>query len=351
MNDKELQEAFIQFLAQKSGAKTQKDLEKYIQSLGEDGLKKAYSEFAEIIQSQTKKAAHGAKLNYIKQLKHTCNDDEELVFFKRGGSIGCGCKKKKVSKKSDGGNMEDPIKRFRKRPIAEEDTIHTKKGIRDLSGKHPQYPRFNFKEATKEEHDRASEKDYNAGRADHNMNPNIKSNFNKNYGKNEKNYSNRLKKFQEGGKTRYNEFSMWDLVPLVGTYRDIVRAYDNPTAGNITTAVISGLADAASLGTAGTAIKVGAKANKIRKALKANKYLPVDTEKLVYTRIVPNGRTITRAGLEVPDYSFSVRTLPRVVNDATPAVMTNTANIFGKPLTHSFFTDYANKNTTRKASK
>lgn len=43
MNEQELQQAFLQFLAQQAGAKTQQELEQVIQQLGEDGLKKAYA--------------------------------------------------------------------------------------------------------------------------------------------------------------------------------------------------------------------------------------------------------------------------------------------------------------------
>ena len=39
MNEQELQQAFIQFLAQKTGAKDQQELESAIQQLGEEGLK------------------------------------------------------------------------------------------------------------------------------------------------------------------------------------------------------------------------------------------------------------------------------------------------------------------------
>lgn len=42
------------------------------------------------------KAAHGAKLNYIKSLKHICPEGEELVYYKEGGSVKCGCKGKKM---------------------------------------------------------------------------------------------------------------------------------------------------------------------------------------------------------------------------------------------------------------
>lgn len=96
MNDKELQQAFIQFLAKKSGAKDQAELEKYIKSLGEDGLKQAYAEFTQLMQKSAQKAAHGAKLQYIKKLKNQCADDEELVYYKKGGAIKCGCKKKET---------------------------------------------------------------------------------------------------------------------------------------------------------------------------------------------------------------------------------------------------------------
>lgn len=50
---------------------------------------------AEIKKRLTAKAAHGAKLDYIKSLKHVCPEGQELVYFKKGGSVTCGCKKKK----------------------------------------------------------------------------------------------------------------------------------------------------------------------------------------------------------------------------------------------------------------
>lgn len=102
MKDKELQKQFINFLQQKSGAKTQKELENYIKDLKQQGkLEDVYKEFTnkmtEEQNKQTRKALHGAKLNYIKGLKHICNDDEELVYYKKGGSIDCGCVKKQLT--------------------------------------------------------------------------------------------------------------------------------------------------------------------------------------------------------------------------------------------------------------
>ena len=58
-------------------------------------LEQALGMFMEEVQAQkTRAAKHGAKLNYLKTLKHKCAEDEELYYYKTGGSIGCGCKKK-----------------------------------------------------------------------------------------------------------------------------------------------------------------------------------------------------------------------------------------------------------------
>ena len=59
-------------------------------------LEQALGQFIQEIQQQQKlqAARHGIKLQYIKKLKHQCADDEELYYYKKGGSIDCGCKKK-----------------------------------------------------------------------------------------------------------------------------------------------------------------------------------------------------------------------------------------------------------------
>lgn len=88
MNEQELQQAFIQFLAQKTGAKSQQELEAIIQQMGEEGLKQAYAEFMQTMQQQQVRAAKfGAKLNYIKQLRGQCPDGYEVKYFKNGGGM------------------------------------------------------------------------------------------------------------------------------------------------------------------------------------------------------------------------------------------------------------------------
>lgn len=51
----------------------------------------------------TKQAKHGTKLEYIRSLKSICNEDEELVYMKKGGKVCPVCQKKKVQKEKCGG--------------------------------------------------------------------------------------------------------------------------------------------------------------------------------------------------------------------------------------------------------
>ena len=68
-------------------------------------------------QAQTTKALHGAKLNYFKSLKHQCAEDEEVVYYKKGGSVTCGCKKKEnggeVKKNCGGSTIVTKFKKMR----------------------------------------------------------------------------------------------------------------------------------------------------------------------------------------------------------------------------------------------
>ena len=113
MNEQELQQAFIQFLAQKTGAKTQQELEQVIQQLGEDGLKKAYAEFMQMMQQQQVQAAKfGAKLNYIRSLRGQCPDGYELQYYKSGGQL---CKKciRKQMMQEVGDVPQNPVDQFK----------------------------------------------------------------------------------------------------------------------------------------------------------------------------------------------------------------------------------------------
>ena len=116
MDEQQLQQAFIQFLAQKTGAKTQEELESVIQQMGEEGLKQAYAEFMQLLQQQQVRAARfGAKLNYIKSLRGQCPDGYEISYYKIGGTLCKKCMKKQQEKsmKNGGTAPKDAIDEFK----------------------------------------------------------------------------------------------------------------------------------------------------------------------------------------------------------------------------------------------
>ena len=91
------QQEFIAYLKKKY-----KDLdEKKLKQLKESGqLEKDVAEFKKAKEqaqkAQTQKAAHGAKLDYIKAISHKCPEGQELYYFKVGGKVKCGCIGKKL---------------------------------------------------------------------------------------------------------------------------------------------------------------------------------------------------------------------------------------------------------------
>lgn len=92
MDEKQLQQAFMQYLAQISGAKTQQELEQFVQKLGKQGLQQEYQKFIQLMQRQkAQKAQHGAKLAYISKLNGlTCPEGSKLEYYQKGGKF---CKK------------------------------------------------------------------------------------------------------------------------------------------------------------------------------------------------------------------------------------------------------------------
>lgn len=108
---KEQQEQIMQAFAQWA---QEKGID--IQQIQQDtnSLEQALVQFIQETQQQQVQAAkHGAKLKYIKSLKNMCEEDEELYYYKKGGSLGCGCRKKE-----NGGEIEKvqegAIARFKK---------------------------------------------------------------------------------------------------------------------------------------------------------------------------------------------------------------------------------------------
>lgn len=114
MEEQQLQQAFLQYLMQQTGAKDQQQLEQVIQQLGEEGLKQAYSKFLQEMQQQQVQAAKfGAKLNYIRRLNGQCPDGTEMTYFKVGGKLCKKCMQVKQNRKEQENESDNPIDAFK----------------------------------------------------------------------------------------------------------------------------------------------------------------------------------------------------------------------------------------------
>ncbi len=86
--EQEERQAFLQYLAEKTGAQNQQELEKILQQLGKEGIQKAYAAFQQ--ERQARKARFGAKLDYIRSLRGLCPRGMRTEYYKAGGKV---CKK------------------------------------------------------------------------------------------------------------------------------------------------------------------------------------------------------------------------------------------------------------------
>ena len=160
LTDKEQQELdnFKKWLeAKKYSPKNKDEVKKYYAEYQRDKAKAKNSK------TQTREAAHGTKLNYFKSLKNQCAEDEEVVYFKKGGSVKCGCKKKedggeiakaqkgtavekfKAMKMQKAGKVRTKAEQDRINKQSEEDAINGTYGMSQKQIKH-----FNNPKVTKE---------------------------------------------------------------------------------------------------------------------------------------------------------------------------------------------------------
>ena len=122
MDTKGLQKEFINWCKSKNKQPKSEDETKqlfvaFMKEKHPEEYKQAVQNQQKQQQAQAKKAAHGTKLNYFKSLKNQCAEDEEVVYFKKGGSVKCGCKKKEdggeIAKAQKGTKAQDLFKKRR----------------------------------------------------------------------------------------------------------------------------------------------------------------------------------------------------------------------------------------------
>ena len=122
MDTKGLQKEFINWCKNKNKSPKSEDETKqlfiaFMKEKHPDEYKQAVQNQHKQQQQKAAKAAHGAKLNYFKTLKNQCPEGEEVVYFKKGGSVKCGCKKKedggKIAKAQEETKAQDLFKKRR----------------------------------------------------------------------------------------------------------------------------------------------------------------------------------------------------------------------------------------------
>lgn len=90
---------------------------KQIMEAAKKGDEKAL-QIAKLIEQEIQaiqKDKQGAKINYIRHLKGKCPEGEELVYFKKGGLMTCGCQKKQNGAKLEKVNAVEKFKRRRRK--------------------------------------------------------------------------------------------------------------------------------------------------------------------------------------------------------------------------------------------
>ena len=148
MDTKGLQKEFINWCKSKNKQpKSEDETKQLFIAFMKEKHPEEYKAAMENQQKQAQKALHGAKLNYFKSLKNQCAEDEEVVYYKKGGSVRCGCKKKEeggeVVKAQDGAvakfkarNAQLKKKEEEKKPSS---TQQPKKEIKEGWDKHGNY--------------------------------------------------------------------------------------------------------------------------------------------------------------------------------------------------------------------
>lgn len=128
MDTKGLQKEFIAWCkANKKSPKSEQETKQlfvsFMKEKHPEEYKAAVANQQKQQQQQAQKAAHGAKLNYFKSLKNQCAEDEEVVYYKKGGSVTCGCKKKEQGGEVPTAKCGSAVEKFKARKAQKGDTL------------------------------------------------------------------------------------------------------------------------------------------------------------------------------------------------------------------------------------
>lgn len=146
------QELFSAYLIKLFKPKSQQEFEDTISKLSEREINEIYKQYKSMENNQTIMAKMGAKINYISRLQGKCPEGYEVERFMAGGCVKCrrkamaeGSKAMDVFKDKCGGKAKRRIKKNEngnKIAVNKTDTVHTSKGIYNVSNKKLPYKKM-----------------------------------------------------------------------------------------------------------------------------------------------------------------------------------------------------------------
>lgn len=146
MNDE--QKAFTAYLIKVLNPKDAADFEDKVAQLSENDLKEFYKQYKAMEGNQISMAKLGAKLSYVQTLRGECPEGYEVEKFMAGGCVKCkkkaeGAKVVDIFKDKCGGKAKKRVKKDQKGAVVNKaDTVHTSKGVYNVSNKKLPYKKM-----------------------------------------------------------------------------------------------------------------------------------------------------------------------------------------------------------------
>lgn len=144
----EEQKAFTAYLIKVLNPKDAADFENKIAQLSENELKEFYKQYKAMGGNQISMAKLGAKLSYVQTLRGECPEGYEVEKYMAGGCVKCkkkaeGAKVVDIFKDKCGGKAKKRVKKDQKGAVVNKaDTVHTNKGVYNVSNKKLPYKKM-----------------------------------------------------------------------------------------------------------------------------------------------------------------------------------------------------------------
>lgn len=144
----EEQQAFTAYLIKVLNPKDAADFENKVAQLSENDLKEFYKQYKAMEGNQISMAKLGAKLSYVQTLRGECPEGYEVEKYMAGGCVKCkkkaeGAKVVDIFKDKCGGKAKKRVKKDQKgATVNKADTVHTSKGVYNVSNKKLPYKKM-----------------------------------------------------------------------------------------------------------------------------------------------------------------------------------------------------------------